>query len=85
MNIHDAKAKLSHYLRLVQEGETIIICKRNVPIAEITPAKKHSKRRAGLAKERYPNWKLDPTEATEPALTEKEIQDMINNPIFPEA
>lgn len=37
VNIHEVKAKLSEYLNKVSKGETVIICKRNVPIAEIRP------------------------------------------------
>ena len=35
INIADAKAHLSEYLDRVLEGESVVICKRNVPIAEI--------------------------------------------------
>ena len=35
LNIHEAKTHLSRYLPLLEAGETIILCKRNVPIAEI--------------------------------------------------
>ena len=37
LNIHEAKTHLSRYLKLVGKGETIILCKRNIPIAEIRP------------------------------------------------
>jgi antitoxin (DNA-binding transcriptional repressor) of toxin-antitoxin stability system len=52
LNIHEAKTHLSKYLGLLSKGETILLCKRNVPIAEIRPVpKKHeSKRPIGLAK-----------------------------------
>jgi prevent-host-death family protein len=42
INIHEAKAKLSKYLQRLRKGEVIIICKRNVPVAELR----------GLARER---------------------------------
>ncbi len=35
LNIHEAKTHLSRYLDRLAKGETIILCKRNVPIAEI--------------------------------------------------
>lgn len=35
VNIHDIKAHLSDYLARVKRGERIVICKRNVPIAEL--------------------------------------------------
>jgi len=36
-NIHEIKSKLSRYLAAVMKGETVIIARRNVPIAEIRP------------------------------------------------
>jgi antitoxin (DNA-binding transcriptional repressor) of toxin-antitoxin stability system len=35
VNIHDAKTHLSRYLARAAAGEVIVICRRNVPIAEI--------------------------------------------------
>lgn len=37
LNIHEAKTHLSRWLERVEGGETIILCRRNVPIAEIRP------------------------------------------------
>lgn len=37
VNIAQARAELSRYLARVQRGETITLCRRNVPIAEIRP------------------------------------------------
>jgi antitoxin (DNA-binding transcriptional repressor) of toxin-antitoxin stability system len=37
LNIHEAKTHLSKYLARLAKGETIILCKRNTPIAEIRP------------------------------------------------
>jgi len=37
INIHEAKTHLSRYLDRVRRGETIVVCKRNVPVAEIRP------------------------------------------------
>ena len=51
LNVHEAKTHLSRYLDRVLKGETIILCKRNHPVAEIrgltTPRK--TKRPVGLA------------------------------------
>lgn len=54
LNIHEAKTHLSRYLSLLERGETIVLCKRNVPIAEIRPlpARGDSPRPVGLAKGR---------------------------------
>ncbi len=37
LNVHEAKTHLSRYLKRVAEGEHILLCLRNVPIAEIRP------------------------------------------------
>lgn len=37
LNIHEAKTHLSRYLPNLERGETILLCKRNKPIAEIRP------------------------------------------------
>jgi prevent-host-death family protein len=38
INVHEAKANLSRYLERVERGETVTICRRNVPVAELRPA-----------------------------------------------
>ena len=35
VNIHEAKTHLSRYLEQVEKGEIVVLCRRNVPIAEI--------------------------------------------------
>jgi antitoxin (DNA-binding transcriptional repressor) of toxin-antitoxin stability system len=52
LNIHEAKTHLSRYLRRLAQGETIVLCKRNEPIAEIRPLAPTSTkpRPIGLAK-----------------------------------
>jgi len=35
LNIHEAKTHLSKYLAKLEKGETIVLCRRNQPIAEI--------------------------------------------------
>ena len=37
LNVHEAKTHLSRYLERVEQGETIILCRHNRPIAEIRP------------------------------------------------
>ena len=51
LNIHEAKTHLSRYLALVAKGETILICKRNQPIAELRPVRppRNEPRPIGLA------------------------------------
>jgi prevent-host-death family protein len=36
VNVHQAKAKLSEYLEAAANGERVVICKRNQPIAELS-------------------------------------------------
>ena len=52
INIHEAKAHLSRYLRKLHKGEVLVICKRNVPIAEVRaiPSARTTSRPVGLAK-----------------------------------
>ncbi len=40
LNIAEAKTHLSRHLQALERGETIILCRRNVPIAEIRPLPK---------------------------------------------
>ena len=35
ININEAKAKLSKYTKMVKAGETVVLCERNKPFAEI--------------------------------------------------
>ncbi len=77
LNIHEAKTHLSKHLRRVKKGETIILCERNVPIAEIRPIKRENRgpRPIGLDKGRLivpatfndplPDWLLDAFEGKE--------------------
>ena len=44
LNIHEAKTHLSKYLPKLEAGERILLCRRNQPIAEITPLPKTSTR-----------------------------------------
>ncbi len=55
LNIHEAKTHLSRYLDKLKNGETILLCKHNEPVAEIRglPAPPSRKRPIGLAKGRF--------------------------------
>ena len=35
ININEAKSRLSKYTKMVKAGETVILCERNKPFAEI--------------------------------------------------
>jgi len=56
LNVHEAKTHLSRYLkRLEEDGEIIVLCRRNVPVAEIRPlpAKPRGLRPMGLAEGKF--------------------------------
>jgi antitoxin (DNA-binding transcriptional repressor) of toxin-antitoxin stability system len=55
VNINQMKTHLSHYLELLERGEEIYICKRNIPVAELVALENKSgeerkERKIGLAK-----------------------------------
>ena len=81
VNINEAKAKLSEFLDAVAAGETVIICNRNQPVAELRaiPKKRTEPRPIGLAKgtiKIHPSF-YDP-------MTEEELAEFYDGPIFPE-
>ncbi len=50
VNIQDAKTNLSRYVRQVKAGESLLLCERNQPVAEIrplTPTKHFKQRKLG--------------------------------------
>ena len=77
VNITGAKTHLSKYLAKLEKGETILLCKRSVPIAEIRPINpaNHHPRPIGLDRGRFkvpesffdplPDWLLDAFEGKE--------------------
>jgi antitoxin (DNA-binding transcriptional repressor) of toxin-antitoxin stability system len=52
VNMHDAKTNLSRYVAELEPGETLLLCNRNEPVAEIRAltAKQKVKPRIGWAK-----------------------------------
>jgi len=52
INIHEAKTHLSKYLSRLKPGERILVCRRNIPIAEIRSLdqRQRTERKIGLAK-----------------------------------
>lgn len=81
VNIHEAKAKLSEFLDAVAAGETVIICNRNQPVAELraVPKKRTEPRPIGLGKgtiEILPSF-YDP-------LPAEELEAFYNSRIFPD-
>ncbi len=52
LNMHEAKTHLSRYVAKLKQGEVIVLCRRNVPVAEIRPLPpaRRKPRPIGLAK-----------------------------------
>ena len=81
INIHEAKAKLSEYLDAVANGETVVICKRNRPVAELRAVeqKRTEPRPIGGTKGIViPPSFFDP-------MPDEWLEQFYNGPIFPEA
>ena len=55
VNMAEAKAKLSEYIASLKGGETVVICNRNVPVAELRaiPQAVQKPRPVGLAKGKF--------------------------------
>lgn len=55
LNVHEAKTHLSRYLARLKKGQTILLCRRNTPVAEIRPlpAVPEKPRPIGLAKGKF--------------------------------
>jgi prevent-host-death family protein len=80
INIHEAKAKLSAYLDAVAGGDTVLICKRNRPIAELRAVeqKRTEPRPLGGTKGIViPPSFFDP-------MPDDWLDEFYNGPIFPE-
>ena len=62
LNVADAKNKLPELIRAVEDGESVTICRRGVPVVDIVRTKKptRKKRTLGTLKGRIqildPNW-----------------------------
>lgn len=64
VNIHEAKTQLSRYLQQVEHGETVVVCRRNEPVAEIRKVAAEGAagpRPMGLAEAEYGPWHLPDT------------------------
>lgn len=81
INIHEAKAKLSAYLDAVASGETVVICKRNRPVAELRAVeqKRTKPRPIGLGKGTI----TIPPSFFEP-MRDEWLDEFYQGPLFPE-
>lgn len=60
INIAEAKAHLSEILDRVENGESVVLCRRNRPVAELRalPKRAGEPRPLGLAAHEYGPWTL---------------------------
>ena len=83
VNIQEAKTHLSRYIERVEQGDTVIVCRHNQPVAELRAIEAppvQQPRIAGLLKGRI-NWVPD---AFAP-MTEQELAEFDSAPIIPRA
>ena len=81
LNMHEAKTHLSRYVAQLQEGESILLCRRNEPVAEIRalPRARTERRPFGLARGQFtvPDSFFDP-------LPDDILEAFEKGPVFPE-
>jgi len=55
VNIHQAKTHLSRYVARAEKGETVVLCRRNKPVAEIRgiPKTLRDRRPVGLDRGKF--------------------------------
>jgi len=83
VNIQEAKTHLSRYIEKVEQGEVVIVCRHNQPVAELRAVETspvRPARVAGLLKGRV-HWEPD---AFAP-MTDEELAEFNGAPIFPQA
>ena len=81
VNIQDAKTHFSRYIDQVEEGEVVVVCRHNRPVAEIraiSPAPGARRRVGGLLKGQI-QWTSD---AFAP-LSDEELAEFDALPAFP--
>jgi prevent-host-death family protein len=80
VNIHDAKTHLSRYIEKVEQGEVVVVCRHNKPVAEIRVITKSIPvvRKEGLLKGRV-RWSPG---AFSP-MTDEEMAEFDGSPVFP--
>src|SRR5262245_66033416 len=44
LNLHEIQTQISKYIEMVEASETVVVCKRNIPVAEIRPIAKIKKK-----------------------------------------
>ena len=66
VTVHEAKTQLSRLLKLAEDGETVTIVRRGVPVARLTPVPPAAARRLG-----WDNKGAVPDSALEPMSDEE--------------
>jgi prevent-host-death family protein len=87
VNISDLKAKLSAHLRIVRNGEEVLVCDRNKPVARIVPVQldKDEQRRRLIARGvLIPPRKRRPKSMPWPRPTGKKIPDEVIEQVWRE-
>jgi len=81
VNIADVKARLSEYLESVSQGETVVICRHNRPVAELRAIEA---RRTG-SRDLTPMFPGETfiTDAFWEPMTEAEIREWEGGDVFP--
>lgn len=82
VNIQEARTHLSRYIERVAQGDVIIVCRHNQPVAELRAVEKSEARRPrvpGLLKGQV-HWEAD---AFAP-MTAEELAEFDGGPLFPE-
>ena len=80
VNLQDAKTQFSRYIDRVEQGEVVIVCRHNKPVAELRPIAKKpvsTPREPGLWKGQI-GWK----EGTFAPMGDSELSDF-DGPLFP--
>jgi len=60
VTVHQAKSQLSRLLKLAEDGETVTIVRRGIPVARLTPVPPPGARRLGWDKGTVPDSALRP-------------------------
>ena len=71
VNVYEAKAHLSELLDKVEAGETVVLCRRNVPVAEMRAVPKTPRKR--ILGQNVLN--LDVPDSAFAPLSEEELED----------
>ena len=81
VNIQEAKTHLSRYLDQVENGDVVVVCRHNKPVAElraVQTAPVHPARVAGLLRGRI-HWEPDAFAN----MTAEELAEIDSAPLFP--